>query len=45
MRKNIFVLSLLAVVAVAFTACSEDELSGESVIKNPATAQTPFDNW
>ena len=45
MRKNTFVLSLLAVVAVAFTACSEDELSGESVIKNPATAQTPFDNW
>lgn len=45
MKKNILALSLLAAVAAGFTACSEDDLSAESVIKPSKTAETAFDKW
>ena len=45
MKKNILALSLLAVVAAGFTACSSDDLSSESVIKSSTTSETVFDKW
>ena len=45
MKKNILALSLLAVVATGFTACSSDDLSSESVIKSSTTSETVFDKW
>lgn len=45
MKKNILALSLLAAVATGFTACSDDALSSESVIKPSKTANTVFDKW
>ena len=45
MKKNILALSLLAAVAAGFTACSDDNLSSESVIKPSKTANTVFDKW
>ena len=45
MKKNILALSLLAAVAAGFTACSDDALSSESVIKSSKTADTAFDKW
>ena len=45
MKKNILALSLLAVVATGFTACSSDDLSSESVIKSSPTSETVFDKW
>lgn len=45
MKNNILALSLLAAVATGFTACSDDSLSSESVIKSSKTADTAFDKW
>ena len=45
MKKNILALSLLAAVTAGFTACSDDNLSSESVIKPSKTANTVFDKW
>ncbi|AKU70431.1 zinc-binding metallopeptidase [Prevotella fusca] len=45
MKKNILALSLLAAVAAGFTACSDEDLSSESVIKPSKTAETVFDKW
>jgi len=45
MKKNILALSLLAAVAAGFTACSDDNLSSESVIKPSKAADTVFDKW
>ena len=45
MKKNILALSLLAAVATGFTACSDDALSSESVIKPSKAADTVFDKW
>ena len=45
MKKNILALSLLAAVAAGFTACSDDTLSSESVIKPSKAADTVFDKW
>lgn len=45
MKKNILALSLLAAVVAGFTACSDDNLSSESVIKPSKTANTVFDKW
>lgn len=45
MKKNVLALSLLAAVAAGFTACSDDALSSESVIKSSKTADTAFDKW
>jgi len=48
MKKNIFYSLLLACVAMSFSACSEDELSSESVITSDSgnnSTKTDFDEW
>ena len=48
MKKNIFYSLLLACVAMSFSACSEDELSSESVITSDSgnnSTKTDFDKW
>lgn len=48
MKKNIFYSLLLACVAMSFSACSEDELSSESVITSDSgnnSTKTAFDKW
>ena len=44
MKKNIIYL-LLLLVTVSFSACSEDELSGTSVIKDSNQTENAFDRW
>lgn len=44
MKKNIVYL-LLLLVTVSFSACSEDELSGTSVIKDSPQTENAFDRW
>ncbi len=48
MKNNIFYSLLLACVAMSFSACSEDELSSESVITSDSgnnSTKTAFDKW
>lgn len=44
MKKNIIYL-LLLLVTVSFSACSEDELSSTSVIKDSHQTENAFDRW
>lgn len=44
MKKNIIYL-LMVCIAVSFSACSEDELSGTSVIKDSHQTENAFDHW
>lgn len=44
MKKNIIYL-LLMMVAVSFSACSEDDLNSTSVIKDSQQTENGFDRW
>lgn len=45
MKKYILGLSLLSMVATGLTSCSDDDLSGQSVIVESKTKQNDFDKW
>ena len=45
MKKNIALVLPLSLLALSFTACSEDEMSKESVIVVESYEQNDFDKW
>jgi len=46
MKKNLlYSFILMGTMAVAFVACSEDDLSSQSVISPTLTEETDFDKW
>lgn len=45
MKKNILLIAPLLLLALGFTACSEDDLEKESVIVVDSYEQNEFDKW
>ena len=45
MKRNIYYSFLLAGAALAFTACSDDDFSSQSIITTDMVEQTPLDKW